>query len=161
LTTNDVHRAASPVHLARCTLHRALFVFTLASVAVGCRGPARNLLPVSLPDLVRVDSAVQQQARERHASLTKALADRQASAADLARAYGDFGMLLHAAEYYEAAEPCYLNAQALAPEEPRWPYYLGHLHQRKGETDKAERAFKRVLEIRADQEKPSRCSAKR
>ena len=37
------------------------------------------------------------------------------------------GRLLMAAEYFEAAEPYLLHAQALAPEDVRWPYYLGHV----------------------------------
>jgi tetratricopeptide (TPR) repeat protein len=130
--------------------------FLLATVAVfaaaGCTDQAAarrsKLLPVALPDLSRVDEAVQAQARERFATLTQTIANRDVTMPDLARAYGDFGMLLQAAEYYEAAEPCYLNAQALAPEEIRWPYYLAHLRKSMGETDKAEAAFTRVLELR-------------
>ncbi len=34
-------------------------------------------------------------------------------------------MLLYANEQYEAAEVCFERAQALAPAEARWPYYLG------------------------------------
>jgi tetratricopeptide (TPR) repeat protein len=141
-----------------CTVHGAVCLFLLfcllSVAAIGCstQEAARRskLLPVTLPDLSRVDEAVQLQARERYATLTRMLANRDTAAADLTRAYGDFGMLMQAAEYYEAAEPCYLNAQALAPEEPRWPYYLGHLRKSQGETDKAEAAFKRVLELRPD-----------
>jgi tetratricopeptide (TPR) repeat protein len=97
-----------------------------------------------------VDEAVQTQARERYKSLTEKIANPNTPLADLAAAYGGFGMLLQAAELYDAAEPCYLDAQKLAPGEIRWSYYLGHLHRSKGETDKAEAAFKRVLELRAD-----------
>ena len=48
------------------------------------------------------------------------------------RAYGDMGMLFQAGEYYDAAEPAYLNAQALMPQEPRWPYFLAHLYKSEG-----------------------------
>ena len=74
-----------------------------AMVACGERRPA--LLPVSLPDFSRVDPGVQAQARERHAALTAKLARRDTPLAELGDAYGAFGMVLHAAEYYEAAEP--------------------------------------------------------
>ena len=35
------------------------------------------------------------------------------------------GNLLLAADYFDAAEPFYLHAQSLAPDDMRWPYYLG------------------------------------
>ena len=43
------------------------------------------------------------------------------------------GNLLLAAEYVDAAEACYLNAQALAPAEAQWPYYLGHVYRARGD----------------------------
>jgi tetratricopeptide (TPR) repeat protein len=100
--------------------------------------------------LARVDPAVQEQARERYQTLTNRIADRGAPASELASAYGQYGMLLQAAEYFDAAEPCYLNARTLAPDEIRWPYYLAHLYKSKGETDRAEAAFKQVLALRSD-----------
>ena len=133
---------------------RALLLAAAVFATTGCADQdatrRAKLLPVALPDLSRVDVAVQAQARERYATLTRTIANRDTPIPDLARAYGDFGMLLQAAEYYEAAEPCYLNAQALAPEEIRWPYYIAHLRKSLGETDKAEAAFTRVLELRPD-----------
>ena len=56
-------------------------------------------------------------------------------------------MLLQAGEYYDAAEPAYLNAQALMPQEPRWPYFLAHLYKSEGDTARSIAAFSRVLEI--------------
>ena len=56
-------------------------------------------------------------------------------------------MLLHAGEYYDAAEPAYLNAQDLAPQDARWPYLLGHLHKSKGNPSQALVDFTRALEI--------------
>jgi tetratricopeptide (TPR) repeat protein len=59
-------------------------------------------------------------------------------------------MVLQAAEFYDVAEPCYLNAQKLEPDEVRWPYYLGGLYKSRGETDKAEAAYKQALALRPD-----------
>src|SRR5262249_13671900 len=130
---------------ALCILHFALFVFL-----VGC-GPSRPpLRPVILPDLSRADPNVQKQAKQLDADLREKIAKRATSLDDLAAAYGRLGMVLQAAEYHDAAEPCYLNAQALVPTEMRWPYYLAHLAMDKGQTDKAEAFFKRVLELRPD-----------
>jgi tetratricopeptide (TPR) repeat protein len=131
-------------------------IFSLVHVAfalvLSSCGPSRPpLRPVSLPDLSRSDANVQAQARELYSSLTRLLDDGRSSYADLGAAYGRLGMLLQAAEYYDAAEPCYRNAQTLVPGEVRWPYFLGHLHMSKGETEEAEVAFRRALELQPDQ----------
>ena len=109
----------------------------------------RNLLAAPLPDLSRVDAGVQAQVRGRYEALTRALSDR-ADAPELASAFGQYGMVLQAAEFYDVAEPCYLNAQKLAPDEIRWPYYLAGLYKSRGETDKAEAAYKQALALRPD-----------
>jgi tetratricopeptide (TPR) repeat protein len=97
-----------------------------------------------------VDEGVQKQARERYATLTARLADRSTSDIDLSVAFGELGMVLQAAEFHDVAEPCYLNAQTLAPTDLRWPYYLAGLYKSKGDSDKAEAAYKRALELRPD-----------
>jgi tetratricopeptide (TPR) repeat protein len=67
--------------------------------------------------------------------------------AELGEAYGELGLILMAAEYYEAAASCYLTAQELIPRDARWPYYLGHLYRITGEAAKAAESFSRVLEV--------------
>jgi tetratricopeptide (TPR) repeat protein len=109
-----------------------------------------TLLTVSLPDLSRADPAVQSQVRDLYTSLMHKIATPATPPDDLGAAYGRMGMVLQAAEYYDAAEPCYLNAQALVPGELRWPYYLGHLYTNKGDTEKAEASFHRALEIQPE-----------
>lgn len=106
-------------------------------------------MSVTLPELSRVDPGVQAQVRERYETLKRAM-DGSSTPAELATAYGQLGMVLQAAEYHDVAEPCYLNAQTLAPDDIHWPYYLANLHKTRGETDQAEASFKRVLEIRPD-----------
>ena len=103
--------------------------------------------PVSLPDLARVEPAVREQAKERYAALQELLTKAGATAADKGQAYGNLAMLLHAGEYYQAAEPAYLNAADLAPQEARWPYLLGHLHKSMGNPTQALADFTRALEI--------------
>jgi tetratricopeptide (TPR) repeat protein len=100
---------------------------------------------ISLPDLSRMDPSVQAQVKQRHATLME---KRKASASsdELGAAYGEYAMLLHAAEYHEAAEPAYLNAQDLMPADVRWPYYLGHLYKSIGQTEKSIQAFARALD---------------
>jgi tetratricopeptide (TPR) repeat protein len=93
-----------------------------------------------------MDASVQTQVRRRYGLLTD---KRKAGASgnELGTAYGEYAMILQAAEYYEAAEPAYLNAQALMPGDLRWPYYLGHLYKSTGQTDKAIQAFTRALDL--------------
>lgn len=98
-----------------------------------------------LPDLARMDPPVQVQVTQRYAALTEKK-KAGASGDDLGSAYGDYAILLQAAEYYEAAEPAYLNAQDLMPNDVRWPYYLGHLYKSIGQTQKSIQSFERALQ---------------
>jgi tetratricopeptide (TPR) repeat protein len=103
--------------------------------------------PVALPDVSRLAASVQTQIQERHSVLMAKREDRSTPPAELGAAYGELGLILMAAEYYEAAASCYLAAQALAPGEARWPYYLGHLHRLQGESAKAAAFFSRALDL--------------
>ena len=136
-----------------------VLVISCAGVVAACRASEESgdagartapvVAEVSLPELARVDAPVQAQIRDRYASLTKMIASGT-SGRELGVAFGEYGMLLHAAEYLDAAKPAYLNAQALIPDDPRWPYYLAQLHRTEGKTQEAMAAFRRVLELRPD-----------
>lgn len=122
-------------------------------IAIACGRSSTASPPlreVTLPDLTRVDTTVQDQIRQQDATLRTVLANDHATDAQRAAEFGRLGMLLHAAEYYDAAEPAYLNAQALAPAEPRWPYYLAHLYKTRGEHDRSKASFEHVLQLRPD-----------
>jgi tetratricopeptide (TPR) repeat protein len=137
-------------------LRRLPLAFLIASLTGSCSAPrsveipGRNLLPVALPELTRVDEGVKEQIQQRYASLASKIASSSTGDSELATAYGQLGMVLQAAEYFDAAEPCYRNAQTLAPAELRWPYYLGHLHKSKGDTHAASATFERALQLRPD-----------
>jgi tetratricopeptide (TPR) repeat protein len=105
------------------------------------------MLDVTLPDLSRMDPSVQGQVKQGYQSMLETVKKPGASAEERGRAYGSVGMLLQAGEYYDAAEPAYLNAQVLMPHEPRWPYFLAHLYKSEGDTARSIAAFNRVLEI--------------
>jgi tetratricopeptide (TPR) repeat protein len=108
------------------------------------------LLPVSLPEVSRLETSVQTQVREQYAVLQRLQEAPGTPATELGRAYGAMGTLLMAAEYIELAEPYYLNARALAPGEYRWPYYLGHLYKTRGMLPQAVAFFEEVLTLRPD-----------
>jgi hypothetical protein len=75
-----------------------------------------------LPDISAAGASVQRQLRDGYAVLTAKQQNPGTTDADLGAAFGEMGKLLMAAEYRDAAEPCLLNAEALVPREPRWPY---------------------------------------
>jgi tetratricopeptide (TPR) repeat protein len=167
----DPPEARSPKPEASRILHRLVSRSVAAALAVllaaACGsnrqattvdGPAAALPPVDrktlrlvqLPDSSSIDPSVQKQLRDGHAALTAKIEDPAATDVDLGFAYGEMGKLLLAAEYRDAAEPSLLNAQALTPNEVRWPYYLGHLYKAKGDSSRASLWFKRALQLRPD-----------
>jgi tetratricopeptide (TPR) repeat protein len=102
---------------------------------------------VALPDLSRLEESVQAQVRQRSAALAAKQKDPSVPDGELATEYGEMGTLLMAAEFHDPAEAALLNAQALAADEMRWPYYLGHLYRMKGDIPKATSAFERTLQL--------------
>jgi tetratricopeptide (TPR) repeat protein len=126
-------------------------------LVAACKPPGRDasvttatLREVTLPDLSRMDPSVQDQVKRRYQALLETLRRPGVADAERGAAYGGMGMVLHASEHYEAAEPAYLNAQMLMPREARWPYFIGHLRQSMGDTAGSIAAFSRALEIQPD-----------
>lgn len=105
---------------------------------------------MALPDVSRMEPSVRQQMEAQFSSLRAAIGARGTSHDDLARAYGDTGKLLLAATLLDAAEVCFVNAQALAPNDRRWPYYLGQIYKGKGPTEKAIASFERARQLAPD-----------
>jgi len=113
---------------------------------------AEALKPVEPPpDLAQLDQAVQEQFRQLHAHLL----DLQDQAQDqgghdaekVGAAWGDLGRWYDVYGYSTSAGVCFRNAEALEPEEPRWPYYLGLLAEEDGELDQAEAGYERAAEL--------------
>ena len=101
-----------------------------------------TLLPVVLPDLSRVHASVQEQIREAYAALMAL------EPGERGEAYGQLAKLLMASEYPDQAEVCLLNAQLLASDDFRWPYYLGHVYMSKGQLMSAVAHFEQALRLR-------------
>lgn len=144
------HRSVGDARPGGAEVRRALVVVVLAASAIACaREPQPEpLREVTLPDLSRLDPSVQAQVRGKYAALERVRESPGASPAQQATAYGEFAMLLQAAEYFDAADPAYRNAQALAPTDVRWPYYLAHLRRSVGDSEGAVSLLRRVLELR-------------
>ena len=119
-----------------------------AALAAGCGGGTEGPPPVAPPaDLETFDPAVQAAYRERRAALDQALERPAATDDEKARAYGALGQWYHAYRRFGGAEAAYGAARALAPEDPRWPYYLAHLARTTGDGEAARALLRRVLEL--------------
>ena len=140
--------AAAAVVLAALAYNWAAIRRTIT--ATPATTEAAQTLPLRVPDVSRLDPDVQQQIRDRHASLTEVLAAEQSSSAERAEAFGALGTLLLAAEYATEAEIAFQHAQTLAPRDMRWPYYLGHVYRARQEPARAIRSFQQVLELAPD-----------
>lgn len=116
-----------------------------ATVTVG----GRALEPVPLPDLSKMAPTVQRQLRDQHTALAAAVTDRR-SANEVAAAYGEMGRLLMAAQFTDAAEASFRNAQSLDGRDFRWPYYLAHLARTQGDLPTAQSWFERAVQQRPD-----------
>lgn len=108
------------------------------------------LLSTAVPDLSGMAQPVQEQLRAQYELLVGAKSNPATSKADLAAAYGELGKLFLAADAFAEAEPCYLNAHTLAPDDYRWTYYLAHVYRLEGESIKAAAFFERTLATRPD-----------
>lgn len=105
--------------------------------------PEQGLLPVPLPDLSSTDAAVRAQFDARRTHVEVALGQPMAKPA-LSQAYGELGQFLHATTAFDGAEASYRNAHQLNPNDPRWPYYLGHVFRIKGPLTEAVQWFERA-----------------
>jgi len=112
-------------------------------LAVAAAGGAASppLLPVPAPDPARMETAV----REQVEAAEKAVATAQSP-----EAFGNAGRIYLLYDLLDAALPCFENARALGPADFRWPYYLGVLHQARGDFDRAAGAFAEVLREKPD-----------
>ena len=123
-----------------------------AATQEAAKAPAERpaLRRVSLPDMTDAAETVQSQLRERFASLTLKADSPETKTDDLADGFGEMGKLFVAAEYLDAAESCFSNAQRLGPDNMRWPYYLGQIYRFRNEPAKAAGFFVQSLTLQPD-----------
>lgn len=107
----------------------------------------RNLLPVTMPDYAAMTDPVAQQMRTYRTAVRVRVDEPSTAPEALGEAYGRLGMLLLAATYVGAAEASLRNAQTLMPDELRWPYYLGRVHEANGDLAESAQAYGRVVEL--------------
>jgi len=102
--------------------------------------------PVTLPPLSTAMASVRSQIQGSYSALTRAV-ESGSPAPVLGKAYGEYGQLLMAGRFLDAAEAAFLNAQAQAPEDARWPYYLGVIYRKQGDYPHAETALVRAVAL--------------
>ncbi len=90
--------------------------------------------------------AVREQYQSLRADLDRALRE----SAPAAEPMGKLGLWHHTYQLSEGAEAAYLEARRLAPEEPRWAYYLGMLYAALGRTAEARSELQAALAITPD-----------
>jgi tetratricopeptide (TPR) repeat protein len=119
---------------------------TSPAPAVPAGTPRSTLRETPAPAVAGIEPSLQERLRASYSSLTAA---RKTSAADadLARAYGQVGKLLLAAELYDQAEPYLLNAATLEPRMLEWPYFLAHAYRLTFKPAEAIVRFEQVLRL--------------
>ncbi len=123
----------------------------IAAAAVTQGQVTRRLLPIpDLPDaqLSRLEPVIQRHIRRTMERLHSEARDPSLTRAQRATAYGEAGRVLQAYHQLDAAEPCYRNAALLAPQDFRWPYYLGYVYQIKPALEQAVASYERALALR-------------
>ncbi len=105
--------------------------------------PDQGLRRVPLPDLSSTDAAVRARFDARRTHVEVALRQPAAKSA-LSQAYGELGQFLHATTAFDGAEASYRNAHQLNADDPRWPYYLGHVFRITGPLSDAVLWFERA-----------------
>ena len=118
------------------------------ATATRAEDPGWTVQSVPMPDLSRLPQSVQKQVRDRYAALSARSASTQMPSEELAQAHGDVGLILMATGYHAAAETSLRNAQALAPREAKWPYYLGQLYLLTSDRANTLKSFERALALR-------------
>ena len=96
-----------------------------------------------------MDASVQDQVRERYAALLETIEKPDATNEDRARRTAASACCCTPASTTRRPKPAYLNAQALMPQDVRWPYFLAHLYKSNGKTAGAIAAFRRALELQS------------
>lgn len=118
-------------------------------------GPPTAPAPVPEPSLDALSAPVQEQLRERRAWFQRTLGDPELSQELRAEAYGEIGALYDAYSLNDTAIVAYRNAWRLAPDDFRWPYYLGQVLRAENRPDEAA-DYLRQAQLRAPDDVPTR-----
>ena len=106
-----------------------------------------ELEPTPRPDLSILRETVREQVEQELAELEPLLADPDGERQELAERFGRLGRVYHAYGLHEPAATAYRNAERLAGDDLRWPYLRAAVAEKQGDTQTAEAALQRALEL--------------
>jgi tetratricopeptide (TPR) repeat protein len=114
-------------------------------------GPwAGKLLPVPVPNLDGQPTEIRSGLDEARNAVNLLLQKPQASAAELASAYGEMGGLYQDSFLRQSAELCFQNAMRLEPGNFRWAYYDAWLAAQTGQTRLALSRYEHARSLKPD-----------
>jgi tetratricopeptide (TPR) repeat protein len=119
----------------------ALFLVCGAASAVD----RAELEPLPIPDLGSFEEVIRLRIEELQDRVVRLQND--GTDAELSEAFGTLGKHYLAHTLTDAAGVAFANAQVLAPDDPRWMYYLAHIQERTGDHEASIRSYERVLEL--------------
>jgi tetratricopeptide (TPR) repeat protein len=138
----------------RATLFATLAVPWIQASADALSEPPERwqgtLTPVQEVDISGAERLMQQAIAEARAEVAALLIEPEPDAASLAAAYGRLGALFLLVEVEAQADACFRSAQALEPQEFRWPYYAGYLAMMAGNADQALNHLRAAQALDAD-----------
>lgn len=108
------------------------------------------LEPVEPPRMDHYETAAQAQMAAAQGALDRALDEPGTEPARLAALFGRVGELYLLYDFTSPAAAALRNAQALAPNDPRWAYYLAIHHRYEGALEEAVSALDRVVALMPD-----------
>jgi len=126
--------------------HAILFILAIA-MPVASEEPI-DLLPLVKPNLAKMKGPIRQNLLILHADLERIIQRNDLTPLQLAAAFGRMGEYYQAHSLLEAAEPLFRNAAILAPQDPKWPYYLGILERDRNHYPQAAELFRTVLKLK-------------
>ena len=120
----------------------ALLLATLIAPGLPAQGQLLPPVPDLVPRLDEFDTTSRKQIRDAGEQVRLRPRDVEAN--------GRLGMLLHAHQRYEFAEPFYLRARLLDPDSFSWAYYLGIIQGRLGKPAEAVASLQLAAKLKPD-----------
>ena len=120
----------------------ALLLATLIAPCLPAQGQLLPPVPDLVPRLDEFDTTSRKQIRDAGEQVRLRPRDVEAN--------GRLGMLLHAHQRYEFAEPFYLRARLLDPDSFSWAYYLGIIQGRLGKPAEAVASLQLAAKLKPD-----------
>ena len=111
---------------------------------------AARLTPIPESDLSGAEPLMREAINTARGQVAGMLMAPDANPQDMARAYGRLGALLVLREVEAPADAAFRNAQALDPDDFRWPYYAGYLAMMSGNADQALTYLERARTLNPD-----------